>query len=303
MFYRVRQNATKSWFNFQCRGILDTAPIIADKQRVTVVSMVSHRDLTMYLVAIKSFLGFLGNAQIVVLNDGTLTAADIGIINRHIVPVEIISIQQVKLGRCPKGGCWERLLFISEIVEQTYVIQIDSDTITSDEISEVISCVQHNRSFVLGTGMGRNIVSVEEISERMKLLDSNYVQVVAEKCLGNLRSEEPLRYVRGCAGFSGFAKASFNRLRVEEFSQSMELLVAKKWFDWGSEQVASNFFIANSTGACVLPQPKYVNFSPEIPYEESSFLHFIGPTRFKSGVYSKQARRIVQKLLHCELSN
>ena len=46
------------------------------------VSMVSHRDLVMYLVAIRSLYAQIGEGAITVIDDGSLTAADITILHR-----------------------------------------------------------------------------------------------------------------------------------------------------------------------------------------------------------------------------
>jgi hypothetical protein len=258
--------------------------------------MVSHRDLTMYLVAIKSLYSRLDEAQIVVLNDGTLTSHDLDLLNAHIRTPRIVSLSDIQNGSCPRGGAWERLLFISDHVRQTYVIQLDSDTLTLDDVPEVKDAIRDNRSFTLGTSMGRQISPMEEICGQMKAFNDHHVQVVAEQAFDRLRHYARLKYVRGCAAFTGFARGSFSRRDVEEFSAEMEASIGNVWRNWGSEQVTSNFIIANSPGAFVLPHPKYANFAPEIPYHQSSFLHFIGTHRFKSGVYVRKARGVVRRL-------
>lgn len=297
MFYRVRQRAKKTWFNIRCKDIFRTPRLESPPSGVVIVSMISHYDLAMYLVAIKSLIKALGGVETLVVDDGTLTEADANVVASHVSPLRMVDVGDVHCGKCPKGGCWERLRVISENIGQNYVIQMDSDTVTLGAIPEVLSCIKENRSFTLGTGMGKNIVPAREISREMRAFKSDYVQVLAEQNLEQLENAKELRYVRGCAGFAGFARGSFEWSRVEGLSQSMEQLIGGKWSEWGSEQVASNFIIANSEGARVLPYPKYANFSPGVPHEESSFLHFIGPTRFRNGVYINRARSVVRMLL------
>jgi hypothetical protein len=74
--------------------------------------------------------------------------------------------------------------------------------------------------------------------------------------------------------------------------------VKDKWDEWGSEQVTTNLLIANLEGACPLPSPKYVSYwaHPDVPYNDASFLHFIGPYRFANGYYLKQARNVIATL-------
>lgn len=296
MFYKIRQKTRKWRFDLSCRGILSTVPIQVKENQLKILSMLCHPDLIMYLIAIKSLYAHLGMGQIVILNDGTLTSKDIELLNQHLSKPQIVNIHDIEPGKCPKGGCWERLLFISECVKESYVIQLDSDTVTFNEIPEVIDSVRENRSFTLGTHMGRQIVSMEDICKQMKTFEDDHIQVLAEKNFDKLPDFNRLKYVRGCAGFAGFAKGSFSRSKIEDFSKEMENIIGKAWLNWGSEQVASNFIISNSSSAWVLPQPKYSNFTPEIPYEKSSFLHFLGTSRFKKGIYRKIARNMVKRL-------
>ena len=76
----------------------------------------------------------------------------------------------------------------------------------------------------------------------------------------------------------------------------MEAIIGPRWSNWGSEQITSNFIIANSLPSMVLPYPKYAGFRPENSYEKTSFLHFSGTYRFNNGVYTKMAKDIVKKL-------
>lgn len=297
MLFKTREKAKRLWFKIRAREILSTPPIKPTQSGLKLLSMVSHRDLIMYLIAVKSVYSFLGTGQIVVVGDGTLTPEDIEILKRHLSPVEIRSANEIQCGKCPRGGTWERLLLIAEYVEQDYVIQIDSDTLALADIPEIVNCIKENRSFTLGTSMGRDVVRMKDICEQMKAFDSDYVQVVAEKNFDKLRRYDHLKYVRGCSGFAGFARKSFSRSEVELFSEEMDRILGKLWSSWGSEQVTSNYFVANSPRSFVLPYPKYANFTPEIDPDQSSFLHFLGTYRFKGGVYLDKGRNVVKKLM------
>src|SRR5262245_24553313 len=296
MIYRIRQRCKKSWFDMRCKGVKSTRQMEIKNAPVKIVSMVCHADVTMYLLAIKSFYSYFGRGAVVVLNDGSLIRTDVQLLRSHLSNCEIVDIRDVSVRTCPKGGCWERLLFISDCVSDSYVIQIDSDTLTLNSIPEAVESFAENHSFALGTAMGRAVVSINDFCREMKTFTDNHVQVIAEQSFDRLRKSAELKYVRASAGFAGFAKGSFSRGKVEAFSEEMRGLVGKIWSDWGSEQVTSNFFVANAPKVDVLPYPKYCNFTPATDWKGSSFLHFIGTYRFSHGVYARKAREVIEKL-------
>jgi hypothetical protein len=198
------------------------------------------------------------------------------------------------------GGTWERLLFISDIVSSSYVIQLDSDTLTLKPPTDVQYHVIDNMSFTLGEWPRQEIEpvleSVEHVAYRVKE-GGEHVQFVAEANLTKLVSDKPLRYIRGCSGFAGFAKDSFSRKAVERFSNDMAAIIGRrKWSEWGSEQVTSNFIVSNSPKAAVLPFPEYCFHRPDIDVDSATFVHFIGTNRFYGGRYTRLARRVLSGL-------
>ena len=74
----------------------------------------------------------------------------------------------------------------------------------------------------------------------------------------------------------------------------MESLIGPRWTSWGTEQFASNFFVANSPKAIVLPHPKYCHPLRELP--GTVFLHFIGFVRFQTGRYADVAKSVIEAL-------
>jgi len=269
---------------------------------VSVVSEVSHRDVVMYLIAIKSIYRFLGAGRIVVLNDGSLTKTDRDLLTRHLPFVRILTFRHVPIANTPKGGCWERLLLIAGLVKDTYVIQVDSDSLTFAEIPEVLDHIKHNRSFtLLGAGSVATVEPMVDACARAKhSRDSSMEpQAVSERSLDQFPDCAKLKYVRGNAAFAGFAHGCFSRTDVVYYSERMERICGSKiWHSWGSEQVTSNLIIANSARTAILPSPKYVSYYalPHIDYSESSFLHFMGTHRFEHGCYSNLARRVIRNL-------
>ena len=130
MFFRARRTLQRAWFDFNCRSLLDTPPIHASDPSLTLVSMVCHGEVLMYLLAAKSFCRQLGRTpQVVILNDGSLTNPDHANIRAHLPEARIVHISEVAPANTPKGSCWERLLLISDLVKDTFVLQLDSDTL------------------------------------------------------------------------------------------------------------------------------------------------------------------------------
>ena len=210
MFYRIRDVINRIKFNESCKKILSTDPVIPKQSDIRIVSMVCHRDITMYLVAIKSFLHYCNIGKVIVLNDGSLTNRDILLLKDHIQGIEIISINEISTGKCPKGGCWERLCLIGNLVEKYYVLQLDSDTVTLDKCPEVNECIDNNNSF---TSMGSNstlrIEKMVDAALQAKCSTGTGHQRDIERSFALYPCSETIKYVRGNAALAGFGKKIF----------------------------------------------------------------------------------------------
>ncbi len=306
MFWKLRQTLNRTWFNHWCRDVLKTPPIEPSKDGVVILSMISHLDLMMYLAAIKTFYRYFKRGEIVILNDGTLTENDRRLLQYHVNPSRVVHINEVKTNSCPKGACWERLLLISDYVDDNYVIQLDADSLILKDMPEVSKNLEENRSFALGSGfrvngkpLGLNIHPMKEFCLTMQSLNSEYVEIVAEKSFCRLSDYQNLKYAKSSACFAGFAKGGFSRPAIEAFSGRMEQLIGKRWFEWGTEKVTSNYIISNAPSAGILPYPKYVSYyaEPAIDYNQSAYLHFTGTHRFKNGFYINMARKVIRALM------
>lgn len=293
MFYRLRWALSYLQLNTACRDVYRTPPLRLQAAPVEIVSMLSHRDLLLYLGAIKSFYARFERGTITVIDDGTLTSRDQALLQEHIPGIHLHAITNVSTGKCPRGGAWERLLYIAEACSRSYVIQLDSDTVTLGDVPEVIRCVEENHSFVIGTEPGQTIGSFEDARIAANQRRGSHIQLCSERLLPQLNMSFPHLYVRGCAGFSGFARGSVSRAMIEQFSESMEGLLGRRWQEWGTEQVTSNVMVAQSARAYVLPFPKYSGFEGVL-HENAVFQHFYGTHRFKKGVYADVMKRVHQ---------
>ena len=75
-----------------------------------------------------------------------------------------------------------------------------------------------------------------------------------------------------------------------------EILGKDLWHRWGTEQVTSNVSIANAIDTTALPFPKYSYFSPDVDSSQAIFIHFMGSYRFNDGVYTQQARKLINTI-------
>lgn len=218
MLYRLRSRLARTRFAHQCRMVRRTPPLRPVAAPLTILSMVSHADVTMYLIAIKSLYRRLGRGSILVIDDGSLTDEDRDVLTEHLGRPTIVPLASLKTGTCPRGGTWERLVLILERTADEYVVQVDSDTLATSMLDEVADCIANNRSFTLGTRMGQGFVRLREAAHRIAGLPGDHVQMAAERALAKLEGGERRRYVRGSSGFAGFARRGFQRATLEAFS-------------------------------------------------------------------------------------
>lgn len=294
---KLLERLNKLRFDLAVRAILRTPALRAGSRDLTVLSMVQHRDVNPYLLALKSFHRYLNPARVVLVADPTLDAADRALIRRHVPHVEIREAAEFQRAHVPKGGCWERLAAISEYSASSYVIQLDADTVAVAPLAAVAAAVAAGTSFTLSTDDNQSIVSTHEIARWAQERPNDgdvHIQVLAEACMDRFDPENAHRYARGCAGFAGFAKGSISPEAVVDFSRRMGALMGSKWSAWGTEQFASNYFVSNSAGATLLPHPTYC--APHRRTADTVFFHFIGYVRYTSGLYTQVASAVVREL-------
>jgi len=293
MFYRLKNSWQRAAFDWKVRALLRTPPITLDPQGLAVLTQLQHKDVLMYLAAIKSFAHRVPVAQVYVLNDSSLNSGDKATLAEHVPGVEILELRAFQVEGLPKGGTWERLIAIARLSETRYMVQLDADTLTLGEAPEVIQAWRAGQSFSIGTWDRQTLEgATERADEARKLLmkGNPHVQVVAEAHFDELEWVEPLRYVRGCSGFSGFAPGPDKLRFMQVISRQMEQLIHAKWLEWGSEQVMSNLVVANQPNAIVLPHPIYADCQKMRP-PQTRFVHFIGPCRFRGGQYASLIRQ------------
>lgn len=301
---RILRKAREGLFNRRIRAVLDTPPIVPRDDGVILFSMMGTRVLLPYLVAAKSLHANLGRGRFVILDDGTLDDADRAVLARHLGEPRIIRIADVDTGECPRGGTWERLLTVLDLRRADYVIQFDSDTVTLAHVPEIAAAIDAGRSFTLRGDADSELLPLPVIAERNPLRfhrdnPATHVQGAIESVMDQVTipMRDTLAYVRGCSGFTGFAPGGEGRALAEAFArEATRLLGATRWAEWGSEQVTSNFIIANEADPLLLPYGRYLNFWNEDLPSDARFAHFIGTYRYHRGAYAGAAGAAIAAL-------
>jgi hypothetical protein len=299
---RVIRKLRERRFAAAARAVLATPPLRAADDGVVLFSMIGTRVLLPYLVAVKSLHARLGRGRVVILDDGTLTPADKAVLAEHLGDPRIIPIAAVDTGACPPGGTWERLLTIMDLRRTDYVIQLDSDTVTLGPVEDVGEAIAHGHCFTLRGERNARIQPLAEIvawwaedgREGRHHVQSTIEQVMDQVCIPG---RTDLHYVRGCSGFAGFAPAPSGRELAEAFSaEAIRLMGQARWAEWGSEQVTSNFVVANEPGSVLLPYDRYTNFWNTPVGPDMRFVHFIGTFRYHGGAYLRAVRQAIAQL-------
>lgn len=275
------------------RRILTTPPLKRGELPFILLSMVHQRDVHSYLVAVKSFTYFLNPERIVVVCDPSIGSEERATLKQHVPHVELRDAHEFTHPDMPRGGTWERLFAIANLSAENYVIQLDADTLTVQPIPEVLEAVRAGHGFVLGEMPDTPIRSLAATREHAlpKVRPGAHIQSIAEAEMVNVGLPADAQYVRGCSGFTGFPRSSTMRDDMADFSRRMTAKLGDDWKRWGTEQVTSNYLVANVKGTKVLPFPKYG--TPDCATGETAFFHFIGSMRFFDTKYEATSRHVI----------
>lgn len=290
---RIKRDFFKWRYLLVARKVLNTKPLQKGNLPFLLLSMVQKSDVVSYLVAVKSFALNANPQKVVVVCDPSMEPNDREILRKHIPHIDLRDASEFADSRVPRGGTWERLLAISTYVEDHYVVQLDSDTVTVRAIPEIIDAIKNSTGFVLGESANQKILTFAEANKLSQRFagPNNHIQDQAELKMVELPDSFARKYVRGCSGFTGFPPTLTMRHKLIEYSMEMERLVGERWKKWGTEQVTSNYLVANSCDVKILPFPKYA--TPDKEKHETVFLHFIGYTRFVNKKYEKISKKII----------
>lgn len=297
----IKQRLRRDYFRWMhtraVRHVLKTPRLSAGDLPFMLLSMVQKRDVLSYLVALKSFTAFANPRRVVVVCDPSIDARDRQILRQHVPHIELRDAKEFVHEQAPRGGCWERLLAICHYATDNYVVQLDADTVTVQPPIEVLDAISTRAGFVLGEEPQQAVITLETTSRNAKADEYGqlHIQGYSEACMAEVGLPSASLYVRGCAGFTGFPPTPDMKERLIHFSSCMAgKMGMPRWSLWGTEQVASNYLVANASATRVLPYPKYG--TPDAMDEKTAFIHFIGSLRFINDKYEKTSRSVIQRM-------
>jgi hypothetical protein len=299
MFYKLRRRYNYWRFQQIISAIHESPPLRVVDSDLRILSMIAERDIAMYLLAAKVLYRRIGHGRFVGIIVRDLPQARRDELSRHLGGgIEFMILEDIPVGRCQRGGCWERLLSCLDWSERYYVVQMDADTLAMGEIPEVHDAIAANRAFTLAEGIP--LQSFDEAVAWVKAYVPSPTHIIDASQLAFAQHPERarLKYIRGSAGFAGFARGAVTRALAEEFHVQMEALLGRtRWREWGSEQVASNFVVANSPNPVVLPHPAYATVGPWTDLAQVRFGHFIGSHRFAGQRFAHAGAALIREML------
>jgi hypothetical protein len=292
----LRRRMTYRLFDWRTRGVRGLPVLKGDEaQDFVLLTMLCHRDVSQYLLAVNSLGQYLRPRRFYVVDDGSLTRSDIALLKSALQPLTLLQGADFKDPRLPPDPSWQRIQAIAEVVQKSYVVQMDADIFFAGEPVEVMAAVQEKRPFMLGTDEGEQLVKMPEaIAFARQFYDEGerHVQCQCEVNLDVLPEYQERRYVRACAGFSGYTAGSFNGQSLHDISDAFRQRLGEQWPVWGSEQVTSNIILANLSSVEVLPLQGYD--SVDHYHSALKMIHFIGSYRFDGGIYQRLASHYLQ---------
>jgi len=290
---RIRTDLMKALYRRSVSRILDTAPLTPGKLPFIALSMVHQRDVLSYLVAIKSFAMHTNPARVVIVCDPSIGDSEKVIFKTHIPHAEIRNALDFQDPRIPIGGTWERLSAITQYSPEAYVVQLDADTVTTAAIPEIVAAITNQHGFVIRDDANQGIEPLAQTAARARDWPSVHVQAIAEQVMVDAGVNGRF-YIRGCSGFTGFASDKMLRDEFFDFAVKMHKKIGEVWTTWSSEQVTSNYLVANQNNTLALSPNKYA--SAKHATSEAAFIHFIGSERYKNRAYEKASLAATSKL-------
>jgi len=298
MLYKWRRKL-KTWnFDRQIGAVMETPPLHVVDAGWSLVSMIKNRDVPMYVLSIKAFYAHLGAGRIIGIIDRDMPQSLRDTLRRHVDGIELVILEDLPTYTCQRGGTWERIVFLLDRSQDRYMIQVDADVLAvGPDLDELKDCIARNVAFTIADGgRFRSMRTSARIAQADP--DDRYVGIAIEQRFDQYPDCDRLRYIRGSSGLAGFARGGFSRPQIETFHSVMQSLLPDRWHEWGSEQCASNFAVANSPGAVALPYPAYGSFSPRMREpDRCKCFHFIGVYRFVDGYFAKRGRELIAGMM------
>lgn len=309
MFYRLRNYLHYAHFRRCTRGIHGTPPTPCRPDAACEVhTMLSRHDLSLYLLAAKSFLRFHPDVAVVIHDDGSLDRAALDTVQRHVPGCRIVHAAEADrraeqallpypfLARWRNVDCCWRRLIDTELGSRTDKrIIMDSDVLTLRPLEEVMAWInEEEKPFLMGQPSAKPFVFTEQT-----VPNTTHVQNKFRAHLAKIASalDLPADFEDGTtAGFYGCGPDHLALPMVERLLKTtVELKLPMH--QWGADQ-CTVIYLLSATGVLRLSSERYFNFCPEVKdrLSTAAFVHFYGTNRFYDKRYPQLASRVVSEL-------
>jgi hypothetical protein len=307
MFDRLRSALHVSWFQFRTRAVHGSPPTPCDPEApCTVHTMLSARDLHLYLVAVQSLLRFRPAMAIAVHSDGTLTASHEQTLKRHVPGLRFIAAEEANEHARKVLGA-DSFLFRWRDVDAAYRrvidtelwcstprrIIMDADVLVLRRPDEVIDWAANgSKGFLLGQPPAGEPPGSPSGRKHVQTVFREKLPQIAK------RLSLPDTFPQGTTG--GFYGCTGKELALERIETAIEAAEAEgvPMNEWGGDQAMLIYLLA-AAGATRLGPRRYINFDPTcVPFlDEVCVSHFYGTFRYYRHLYTRLAAGVVAGLL------
>lgn len=307
MLYNIRRKSNYYIFKLLTNLIYKTKPLpLSDDPVFSIHSLVREQDLNLYLLAIKSFISKISNAEVFVHSDGTLSNRSASILQYHLPGIKIIhkaeSDSYAKSVLTKEAFAirnyytsYKRLIDSVLYSTQDYHMQMDSDFLTLKHptyIEEILLDKKYDSPFIICDFYKDDLTKKPQSP-------NEHIQTKLERAKKDIENE--LGYSIGntnglCAGLYGWSN-QLSIKKIVNFVTACEK-IGFKMNQWGTEQVTTTWLL-RSSNAKILPTNLYINLN-KYTFDftnDAHMIHFIGRHRFKRGLYIAKARKVIKTLL------
>lgn len=272
--YRSGNNYRVATANRYFEEVRRTPPIqVREGSEVEVHCLICHRDVNMLLTSTKSFLRYVPDASLVFHDDGSITGDDIELLRRHLPGHRFISrteaddelrkiLPEDAFAMRAKYFFLLKLFDFNHFHRGTRTILLDSDIVFLSKPTEIIDWISDPTP--------RPFYNLDWCpSYRAKSMPAG---IEIPPCLN--------------AGFMGYA-GRFEMEQIWGWCRQVDY--------WLEDQTIYALLLAGH-GASALDEKRYRVYTGGDVSLDTPMIHFIGPSRFKTLLYPKLARRVYEQL-------
>lgn len=298
--------------NYFFRGILKTPPLKCNpKASTSYISLVCHRDINIFLLAVKSFLRFYNNVRIIIL-DGGLINNDFVVIRKHIKGALIYKRRfldkivnkkiksKILRDLRKKDRSQIKLIDVNLLIKGKKII-VDSDILFLKKPSEIINWIENEKKKAFHH-YRRPSEIVDTPDDWLQLSGGDFNKVfIKYYFLKNLKEinkkmNNPIKRFDFCSGLMGYNN-NFSMKKIEKVEKALLSVVPKGYKQlWGIEQETYEFLLNESSRK--LNYKKYFAVCDYGPTKDeiknAKFIHFIGKLKHKE--YLLLGKKIIKEL-------